>query len=201
MHDYNTYVWARNCIHKNNYTQKNKLVFEVGTPNGRNKMIKTTEIGTSTPRASFRHVKAGVGVLYQSVNQSILSLFLPLWSPPFTIVRSEVSWSERWSLQTLTFRNAWSHACFHNSSSCFDDVLAFQTSRSAVASVANSFWTLTIELIKHKTWEAHKRWTEAEDAWLLNGFRFRAETLNRKEWGQMSHFDTNADTKNNNHQS
>lgn len=81
MHDYNTYVWPRNCIHK--HTQKNKqLVSELGKLNGCNKMVKTTEIGTSTPRAYFRHLKAGGGVLYQSINQSILSLLLPLRPPP-----------------------------------------------------------------------------------------------------------------------
>lgn len=82
MHDYNTYVWPTNCIHKHDYTQNNKLVSALGTQNDHNKMEKTTDIVTLTTRASFRHIKAGVGVFHQSIKQSILSLLLPSWSPP-----------------------------------------------------------------------------------------------------------------------
>lgn len=154
MHDYNTYVWPRNCIHKHNYTQKNKqLVSELGTLNGHNKMIKTTEI--------VRAVKTSNFYFPQQVKSRVLSLqFILFWR------------RARFSNFPLRCRK-----------------------------LANSCCTFTIELIKHKTWEAHKRWMEEEDAWLLDGFHFRAETLNRKEWGQMSHFDTNPDTKNNKHQS
>lgn len=80
---------------KQTTSQKTSLC-ALGTLNGHNKMDKTTEIGTPTPRASFRHLKAGVGVLHQSINQSINTKSVATFViPSLLIVRSEVSWSER----------------------------------------------------------------------------------------------------------